>query len=171
MISSIALNITNIFLFHCRNKYAISFHFDFSMACFMVICKVETWGTFHYCLNFWHMQLNSSLITLTEDKNTQFFSSVCGRLVQINSESKLPYASPSCRIPLSPDRASRRMSISIMRWRKCMHTHTHTHTHTHLLIFYWRTVALQCCVSFCYTAKWNSSMFTYIPSFLDFLPI
>jgi len=33
------------------------------------------------------------------------------------------------------------------------------------------TVALQWCVSFCCTAKWISSMYTYIPSDLDFLPI
>ena len=34
----------------------------------------------------------------------------------------------------------------------------------------WR-VALQWCVSFCCTAKWISSMYTYIRSDLDFLPI
>ena len=33
------------------------------------------------------------------------------------------------------------------------------------------TVALQCCVSFYHTAKWISSMYTYIPSFLDFCSI
>ena len=32
-------------------------------------------------------------------------------------------------------------------------------------------VALQCCVSLYCTAKWISYMYTYIPSFLDFLPI
>ena len=37
--------------------------------------------------------------------------------------------------------------------------------------FYWSIVALHCCVSFCYTAKWISHAYTYIPSFLDFLPI
>ena len=31
-------------------------------------------------------------------------------------------------------------------------------------------VALHCCVTFCWTAKWVSYMYTYIPSFLDFLP-
>ena len=37
--------------------------------------------------------------------------------------------------------------------------------------FYWSIVALQCHVSFCCIAKWISYMYTYIPSFLDFLPI
>ena len=32
-------------------------------------------------------------------------------------------------------------------------------------------VALQCCVNLCQTAKWISCKHTYIPSFLDFLPI
>ena len=32
-------------------------------------------------------------------------------------------------------------------------------------IFYWRIVALHCCVSFYCTAKWISHMYTYIPSF------
>ena len=32
-------------------------------------------------------------------------------------------------------------------------------------------VALQCCVSFYCTAKWIGFMYTYVPSFLDFLPI
>ena len=37
--------------------------------------------------------------------------------------------------------------------------------------FFWSIVALQCCVSFYYIPKWISYMHTYIPSFLDFLPI
>ena len=32
-------------------------------------------------------------------------------------------------------------------------------------------IALHCCVSFYCTAKWISYRYTYIPSFLDFLPI
>ena len=35
----------------------------------------------------------------------------------------------------------------------------------------WRIVALQCCICFCYTAKWISYMYTHFPRFLDFLPI
>ena len=36
------------------------------------------------------------------------------------------------------------------------------------LNFYWRIVALQCCVSVYSTAKWTSHMYTNIPSVLDF---
>ena len=32
-------------------------------------------------------------------------------------------------------------------------------------------VALQSCVGFCYTAQWISSVYTYLPSFLDLLPV
>ena len=39
-----------------------------------------------------------------------------------------------------------------------------------VLFFYWDIVVLQCCVSFCYTMKWISCMYTYIPSLLDFPP-
>ena len=38
-------------------------------------------------------------------------------------------------------------------------------------LIYWSTVALQCCVIFCCIAKSIYQMYTYIPSFLDFLPI
>lgn len=37
--------------------------------------------------------------------------------------------------------------------------------------FYWRMVALQCCISSYRTAKWISRTFTHIPSLLEFLPI
>ena len=37
--------------------------------------------------------------------------------------------------------------------------------------FYWSIVTLPCSVSFYCTAKWISNMYTYISSFLDFLPI
>ena len=36
---------------------------------------------------------------------------------------------------------------------------------------YCTMVALQCCARFCCSAKWTSSMYMHIPSFLDFLPI
>ena len=40
-----------------------------------------------------------------------------------------------------------------------------------LINFYWNIVALQCCVSF-YSSKVNQPyVYTYTPSFLDFLPI
>ena len=37
--------------------------------------------------------------------------------------------------------------------------------------FYCSRVALWCCVAFCCIAKWISCLYTYIPLFLNFLPI
>ena len=37
------------------------------------------------------------------------------------------------------------------------------HTHTYI-------IALQCCVSFCWTITWISCIYTYIPSLLSLLP-
>ena len=46
------------------------------------------------------------------------------------------------------------------------------HVHFFLKInFYWSIVDLQCCVSFYCAAKWISYTYTYISSFLDFLPV
>ena len=39
-----------------------------------------------------------------------------------------------------------------------------------LLFFYWSIVALQCCAGFCYTAKWASYTYPYIPSVLISFP-
>ena len=37
-------------------------------------------------------------------------------------------------------------------------------------IFNWKTIALQCCVGFCYTTTWISHKCTYIPFLLNLLP-
>ena len=38
------------------------------------------------------------------------------------------------------------------------------------LFFYWRIIALQCCFSSCWTTKWISYMYAYVPSFLSLPP-
>ena len=40
----------------------------------------------------------------------------------------------------------------------------------YLKIFYWRIIALQCCIDFCHTTMWISHKYTYIRSILNLPP-
>ena len=53
---------------------------------------------------------------------------------------------------------------------RCLYTQLHRSIANRRVVFcfinfYWVIVTLQCCVHFCYTAKWISYTHTYIPSF------
>ena len=67
---------------------------------------------------------------------------------------------PAWRIPWTEEPGGLQFMGS-QRIRHDWATNTHTQTHT---------VALWCCVGFCYTRKWISYVYTYIPSLLDLLP-
>ena len=64
--------------------------------------------------------------------------------------------------------------LSDLTWKLCKFSWDFffqylSHLNFEKINFYWSIVALQCCVSFSCTATWIS--YTYIPSFLDILPI
>ena len=71
---------------------------------------------------------------------------------------------------LSPVIHSPRTSVSIFTNFYSIHSSSMCVSYV-FNYFLLEIVALQCCVSFYSTAKWISCTYTYISSFLDFLPI